>query len=105
MLFPSLYIACDVCLCEYTSHGHCGLLHEDGSDASTESREIWVDDQLLPELSSSSASAAGTTNANHRPPTFDLLSVGLSEFFMTPTLTDMWVDDVRVSSSKIGCAY
>ncbi|KAI6045988.1 hypothetical protein EDC04DRAFT_2864900 [Pisolithus marmoratus] len=30
-LFPSLYIACDVCLCEYTSHGHCGLLHQDGT--------------------------------------------------------------------------
>ncbi|KAG9102639.1 Aminolevulinate dehydratase [Ceratobasidium sp. 370] len=25
-LFPSLYIAADVCLCEYTSHGHCGYL-------------------------------------------------------------------------------
>jgi len=31
VLFPSLYIACDVCLCEYTSHGHCGLLHDDGT--------------------------------------------------------------------------
>lgn len=30
-LFPSVYIACDVCLCEYTSHGHCGVLHEDGT--------------------------------------------------------------------------
>lgn len=30
-LYPELYIACDVCLCEYTSHGHCGLLLEDGS--------------------------------------------------------------------------
>ena len=30
-LFPSLYIACDVCLCEYTDHGHCGLLHGDGT--------------------------------------------------------------------------
>lgn len=30
-LFPELYIACDVCLCEYTSHGHCGILFEDGS--------------------------------------------------------------------------
>ena len=28
-LYPSLYIACDVCLCEYTSHGHCGVLNED----------------------------------------------------------------------------
>lgn len=24
--FPSLYLITDVCLCEYTSHGHCGLL-------------------------------------------------------------------------------
>jgi porphobilinogen synthase len=30
-LFPSLYIAVDVCLCEYTSHGHCGVLHKDGT--------------------------------------------------------------------------
>jgi len=30
-LFPSIYIACDVCLCEYTDHGHCGLLHDDGT--------------------------------------------------------------------------
>lgn len=30
-LYPSLYIACDVCLCEYTSHGHCGFLHQDGT--------------------------------------------------------------------------
>ncbi|KKY27019.1 putative delta-aminolevulinic acid dehydratase [Phaeomoniella chlamydospora] len=29
--FPSLYIVADVCLCEYTSHGHCGILHDDGS--------------------------------------------------------------------------
>ncbi|MFK4764285.1 porphobilinogen synthase [Desulfobaculum sp. SPO524] len=26
--FPDLVIATDVCLCEYTSHGHCGLLDE-----------------------------------------------------------------------------
>ena len=30
-LYPSLYIACDVCLCEYTDHGHCGLLNNDGT--------------------------------------------------------------------------
>ncbi|CZT20290.1 probable porphobilinogen synthase [Ramularia collo-cygni] len=29
--FPRLFIVADVCLCEYTSHGHCGILHEDGS--------------------------------------------------------------------------
>uniref|UniRef100_A0A8C3LK10 Delta-aminolevulinic acid dehydratase n=1 Tax=Chrysolophus pictus TaxID=9089 RepID=A0A8C3LK10_CHRPC len=29
--FPQLLIACDVCLCPYTSHGHCGILREDGT--------------------------------------------------------------------------
>ncbi|KAL9126253.1 MAG: hypothetical protein Q9217_004666 [Psora testacea] len=29
--FPSLFIVADVCLCEYTSHGHCGILRNDGS--------------------------------------------------------------------------
>ena len=26
--WPNLVVVTDVCLCEYTSHGHCGLLHE-----------------------------------------------------------------------------
>lgn len=26
--FPDLLIACDVCLCPYTNHGHCGILNE-----------------------------------------------------------------------------
>ncbi|OCB88393.1 tetrapyrrole biosynthesis, porphobilinogen synthase [Sanghuangporus baumii] len=30
-LFSELYVAADVCLCEYTSHGHCGHLHPDGT--------------------------------------------------------------------------
>lgn len=29
--YPRLFLVADVCLCEYTSHGHCGILHEDGS--------------------------------------------------------------------------
>lgn len=29
--FPTLFVVADVCLCEYTSHGHCGILREDGS--------------------------------------------------------------------------
>jgi porphobilinogen synthase len=27
--FPELVLLTDVCLCEYTSHGHCGVLHGD----------------------------------------------------------------------------
>jgi porphobilinogen synthase len=36
---PEVNVVTDVCLCEYTSHGHCGLLRPDGSvdnDASLE---------------------------------------------------------------------
>jgi porphobilinogen synthase len=36
---PDLLVLTDVCLCEYTSHGHCGVLREDGvvdNDASVE---------------------------------------------------------------------
>ncbi|KAK3684864.1 hypothetical protein B0T22DRAFT_442086 [Podospora appendiculata] len=29
--FPQLFIVVDVCLCEYTNHGHCGILRDDGS--------------------------------------------------------------------------
>lgn len=36
-LFPDLYIACDVCLCEYTDHGHCGYLNTDGTIDNTPS--------------------------------------------------------------------
>jgi porphobilinogen synthase len=36
---PQLVVMTDVCLCEYTSHGHCGIVREDGTvdnDASLE---------------------------------------------------------------------
>jgi len=36
---PELLVVTDVCLCEYTEHGHCGVLSEDGrvdNDASVE---------------------------------------------------------------------
>jgi porphobilinogen synthase len=28
---PELLVICDLCLCEYTSHGHCGVVAADGS--------------------------------------------------------------------------
>lgn len=28
--YPQVTVFTDICLCEYTSHGHCGLLYEDG---------------------------------------------------------------------------
>ena len=30
--YPQLYVITDVCFCEYTSHGHCGVLHHHDVD-------------------------------------------------------------------------
>ena len=39
--FPELLLITDVCLCEYTSHGHCGVIR-DGEVANDESVELLV---------------------------------------------------------------
>lgn len=33
--YPSLYVITDVCFCEYTSHGHCGIIHDNDVDNDT----------------------------------------------------------------------
>ncbi len=30
--YPELYVITDVCFCEYTSHGHCGIIHNHDVD-------------------------------------------------------------------------
>ena len=30
--YPTLYVITDVCFCEYTSHGHCGIIHNNDVD-------------------------------------------------------------------------
>jgi len=30
--YPTLYVITDVCFCEYSSHGHCGIIHENDVD-------------------------------------------------------------------------
>src|SRR5437763_7300477 len=37
---PDLLVLTDVCLCEYTDHGHCGLLRADGSVDNDSSVEL-----------------------------------------------------------------
>lgn len=37
---PELVVVTDVCLCEYTNHGHCGLLDESGSLLNDETLEV-----------------------------------------------------------------
>jgi porphobilinogen synthase len=38
--FPSLVVAADVCLCEYTSHGHCGVLDAEGGEVVSNARTL-----------------------------------------------------------------
>ena len=30
--YPTLYVITDVCFCEYTTHGHCGVIHDNDVD-------------------------------------------------------------------------
>ncbi len=39
-LAPDLLVITDVCLCEYTSHGHCGVLNEKGEVENDETLEV-----------------------------------------------------------------
>ena len=80
----------------------CVELFENGSDPKTEIRQIWVNGVELTDLRSDSAMAAGG-NPNHLPPQFAGVSFGLWEYHPIPTLSDMWIDDIRVSAKKIGC--
>jgi len=81
----------------------CIELFENGADPTTEIRQIWVNGTELTDLKSSSAVAAAGKQPNHLPPKFDMVSLGVWEYHPIPTLSDIWIDDVRVSSKKIGC--
>jgi hypothetical protein len=80
----------------------CVEIFEDGSNPATEIRQIWIDDKELPELKTDSAKAAGG-QSNHLPPKWASVSFGIWEYHPIPTLSDMWIDDVRISGKKIGC--
>jgi hypothetical protein len=74
----------------------CVELFESGVQGVGETRRVWVDDMELTDLE--------TTYDGQAPPQFDTVSLGVWQYDgNTPTLNDMWIDDVRVSSRKIGC--
>ncbi|HVU51863.1 MAG TPA: hypothetical protein VHL80_14300, partial [Polyangia bacterium] len=66
-----------------------------GGDATTTHRRVWVDGKELPEQVSDFS--------DRKPPQFSLMSIGVLQYHQTPILTDVWVDDIRVSSARIGC--
>jgi len=81
----------------------CIELFEDGSNPDTELRRVWLNDTELTDLMTDSAKAGGGAHPNHQPPQFDQLKFGIWEYHPTPTLSEIWMDDVRVSTMHIGC--
>jgi len=79
----------------------CIELFEDGSSPSEEKRQVWLDGTELTDLRSTSANQGAP--ANHKPPAFDGASFGVWEYHPSPLLSDIWLDDIRVSSKPIGC--
>jgi porphobilinogen synthase len=43
---PEMYIITDVCMCEYTSHGHCGKLDENGYVMNDETLELLANEAV-----------------------------------------------------------
>ncbi|NLB88935.1 MAG: porphobilinogen synthase [Syntrophomonadaceae bacterium] len=43
---PDLYVITDVCLCEYTDHGHCGVVEKDGSINNDATLELLAEQAL-----------------------------------------------------------
>lgn len=37
--YPQLLLSCDVCLCGYTNHGHCGILHDIDHDRTIDNQK------------------------------------------------------------------
>jgi hypothetical protein len=73
----------------------CIELLESGQGGQAAVRKIWVDGVELAEQNNSFS--------GQKPPQFDLVSIGIWEYHPTPTLSDMWIDDIRVSSQRVGC--
>jgi hypothetical protein len=74
----------------------CIELLESGQGGMAAVRRIWVDGSELTEQNN--------TFSGQKPPQFDTVAIGIWEYHPTPSLSDMWVDDVRISSQRIGCS-
>ncbi len=45
--FPDLYVITDLCFCEYTDHGHCGIINSDGDVDNDSTLEILAKQALV----------------------------------------------------------
>jgi hypothetical protein len=79
----------------------CLELFEDGSSQNEEKRQVWLDGVELTDLRSTSANNGAP--ANHKPPSWNGAAFGVWEYHPSPLLSDIWLDDIRVSNEPIGC--
>ncbi|HXK18887.1 MAG TPA: hypothetical protein VNG33_13845 [Polyangiaceae bacterium] len=79
----------------------CIELFEDGSSPNEEKRQVWLDGVELTDLRSTSNGPGAP--ANHKPPAFNGATFGVWEYHPSPLLSDIWLDDIRVSATPIGC--
>jgi len=45
--YDNFLVICDICCCEYTNHGHCGILDENGYVKNDETLELKVGAQVM----------------------------------------------------------
>jgi porphobilinogen synthase len=55
---PDMIVVTDVCLCEYTDHGHCGLLHHSAGEGDHLADGYVLNDETLPILAKTACSHA-----------------------------------------------
>ncbi|MBQ9691306.1 MAG: porphobilinogen synthase [Eggerthellaceae bacterium] len=80
-----MYVITDVCMCEYTSHGHCGKLNEDGSVNNDETL-VWLAQEALSHVQAGADMVAPS----------DMMDGRIS--FIRATLDDAGFQDVPIMS-------
>jgi hypothetical protein len=75
---------------------YCIELFTTGVGGVNTERRIWIDDVEMDNQH--------TNYDGQQPPQFEHLSFGIWQYHPTPSLSDVWIDDIRVSAQKIGCS-
>ena len=86
-VFPELVVIADICLCEYTSHGHCGLI-KDG---------IILNDETLPLLAKTAVTCAQAGA--------DIIIIKPALAFLDILKTASWETDMPLCAYNVSGEY
>jgi hypothetical protein len=75
---------------------YCIELFTNGAGGLNTERRIWIDEVEMDNQH--------TNYDGQKSPQFEHLSFGIWQYHPTPSLSDVWIDDIRVSAQKIGCS-